>query len=387
MKKETTIMSLAVLALAFMGLLTVYSVDAVSFTGENNFTKHVVYLLIGLAAFVALSQTDYHALGDHRWFKWIIISAVVLLLLVIIPGIGHEAGGARRWLRLFGLSFQPSEYAKLALVVLLAVKLTQNHNNIESLVKGLAPPALIAVVFSGLVGLERDIGIPAVMLTTAFVMIFVAGMRWFYLGLAAVGGVGLLVAGVVFAPHRMGRILALIDPWAYRQGIGWQLIQSLSAFAQGGLLGRGAGAGEQKLGYLPAAHTDFIFATIGEELGLAGTTAVLLLFVLFTWAAIRVAVNSTDMFGALLATGITVLISFQGAFIMAVNVGILPTKGLPLPFVSYGGTALVMFMAMAGILVSIGSHARANAPAARVHIVSMDRRRRARNAVPVAGGE
>ena len=358
MKRETTVLTMSVLILASLGALMVFSVSAVSPRLDGVFTKHLLYLALGVLLFMVLSHMDYHVLGSRLVFRLVVFSAVVLLFLVLVPGIGTKVDGARRWIRFFGLGFQPSEFARFALVLLLAIKLTQKRADITRFWAGLVPPFVIAAFFAGMVAAERDVGIPIMMIATAFVMVYVAGARKFYLTGMAGLGLSALVAAIVLFPHRMIRITAYLDPWAYRQGSGWQLIQSLSAFAQGGLWGRGAGAGEQKLGYLPAAHTDFIFATIGEEFGLIGTVLVVAVFVVFTWAALRVALNAVDLFGTLLAAGMCTMISFQGAFIMAVTLGVLPTKGLPLPFVSYGGTALISFLMMSGVLVNIGAQAR-----------------------------
>jgi cell division protein FtsW len=374
MKRETTVLNMCVLILACLGALMVYSVTAVSLRLDGVFVKHALYLALGILLFMVLSHMDYHVLGSKPVFRAVVVSAVALLLLVLVPGIGTKVDGARRWIRILGQGFQPSEFARFALVTLLAVKLTQNRVNITRFWAGLVPPFVVAAFFAGLVAAERDVGIPAMIMVTAFVMVYVAGARRIYLGGMAGLGVGALVAAIVLAPHRVARITAYLDPWAYRQGSGWQLIQSLSAFAQGGLWGRGAGAGEQKLGYLPAAHTDFIFATIGEEFGLIGTVLVVLVFMAFTWAALRVALNAVDLFGTLLATGMCTMISFQAAFIMSVTLGMLPTKGLPLPFVSYGGTALISFLMMAGVLVNIGAQAREHKAQRRLSVSEAPRR-------------
>ncbi len=338
------------------------------------FPKHVFYLVIGLILFFLLSHMDYHVLGNRRVLKYAVGAAIVLLLLVLVPFIGKYVDGARRWIRFFGFGFQPSEFARFALVLLLAVTLTRNHMRLGRFWSGMMPHFVIAGLFAGLVVLEHDIGIPAMMMATAYVMVYVAGGRKIYLGGIVVAGIGALVAAIVFIPNRVDRIAAWLDPWAYRQGSGWQVIQSLSSFAQGGLWGKGAGAGEQKLGYLPAAHTDFIFAIVGEEFGLVGTILVVLVFVAFTWAAMRVALNAIDLFGTLLATGMCAMISIQAAFIMAVTLSMLPNKGLPLPFVSYGGTALVSFLMMAGVLVNVGAQARVHKGQKRTTVAEAPRR-------------
>jgi len=237
------------------------------------------------------------------------------------------------------------------------VKISNNREHAHEFFRGFLPPILIALFFSGLVVLQRDIGIPMLMMATAFVMVIVAGARWLWVGLCLAPMIVAASSLIIYFPHRMQRMVAFIDPWAYRDSAGWHLIQSLSAFAQGSWMGRGAGAGEQKLGYLPAADTDFIFAVIGEEFGLLGTMIVLGLFALLIFNGLRVAANAQDFFGTMLAVGIVTAIGLQAIFIMAVTIGLLPTKGLPLPFISYGGTALIVFMAMTGVLVNVGVQA------------------------------
>ncbi len=375
MTREATVLNMCVLMLLCLGGLMVFSVTSVNSQLDGVFTKHLLFLALGVVLFLVLSHMDYHVLGSRPVFRFVLWASLILLVLVLVPGIGAKVAGARRWIRVPGLGqFQPSEFARFALVVVLAVGLTRKRATITRLRSGLLPPFAIAGLFAALVAAERDVGIPAMIMVTAYVMVYVAGGRKLYLGGMAGLGCGVLALAIAFFPHRLSRILAYLDPWAYRQGVGWQLIQSLSAFAQGGLWGRGAGAGEQKLGYLPAAHTDFIFATIGEEFGLIGTVLVVLVFIAFTWAALRVALNAVDLFGTLLAAGMCTMISFQAAFIMAVTLGMLPTKGLPLPFVSYGGTALVSFLMMAGVLVNIGAQAREHKGQKRLSVAEAPRR-------------
>lgn len=357
MKYDTCALMLAVLALVLLGVLMVFSTSAVGGASGGLLNRQIAFATAGFIFLLLFSRFDYHRFADPLVYVTLVLFSFALLLLVLVPGLGVEVDGARRWLQIKSWRFQPSELAKFALIVHLAVKMTQNREEIKRFWRGFMPPITIAGSFSALVLLERDLGVPAVMMATAWVMMCVAGVRWRYLLLSAapIAAVGGLL--VVFAPHRLIRLLAFINPWEYRSGAGWQLIQSYSAFARGGVWGQGMGAGEQKLGYLPAAHTDFIFPVVGEELGLVGTLSVVALFVLLTWLSYKIAVNAMDHFGALLAAGIGMMISFQAAFIMAVTIGLLPTKGLPLPFISYGGTSLVIFMMMVGVLMNIGAHA------------------------------
>lgn len=361
MKLETRALVVTMFALAFTGLLMVYSVGAMRSPDAEIFKKHLVYLSAGFVGFLFLSVIDYHHFGKPAVFTYVVSASLLLLFLTFVPGFRLSMGGASRWIGWRFVSFQPSELAKFAMVLLLAVRLTQYQDKIRNFFTGFIMPFMIAGIFVGIVILQRDIGIPLVMLAATFTMVWVAGARKIYLigsGILAVMGMTPLV---LLRGYRAERIIAFIDPWSYRQETGYQLIQSMSAFAQGGFWGRGAGAGEQKLGYLPAAHTDFIYAMIGEELGFVGTLLTLTLFVIMMYASIRIAMNAPDLFGSLLATGICTLINFQALFIMSVTLGLLPTKGLPLPFVSYGGSALLISMSMMGVLFNIGvqSHALA----------------------------
>ena len=362
MKRETTLLISSVLALVLVGVLMVYSASSVRADAESRLERQLVYVAIGLTVMFFAARFDYHRLRDRPIFRGVVLLSLALLGLVLLPGAGVLVDGAQRWVRIGGFQFQPSEVAKFALILLLAVKLTDNRQHIHRLFRGFIPPMLISALFAGLVLAERDLGVPVMMFGVAFVMLCAAGVRWGYLLASFVPACAAVLFLVLAYPHRLERLLAFLNPWDYRKTAGWQLIQSLSAFARGSLTGLGAGAGEQKLGYLPAADTDFIFAVVGEELGLAGTLCVTGLFAALAVAGYRIAMNAEDQFGSLLATGIVALIAGQATFIMAVTTGLLPTKGLPLPFVSYGGTALIVFLGLAGILVNIGVQAHEQQP-------------------------
>lgn len=363
MKYETTLSVVMALSLVLVGVAMVYSARAVETDAMALLTRHGAFVAAGFLLMLVFARFDYHRFRDANVYRGIALVSIALLVLVLIPGIGYRVDGGMRWFRFGSVGFQPSELGKLALIILLAVKMTQTRYEIGSFWRGFFVHFVIAAIFAGLVLMERDLGGPAMLMGTAYFMFFAAGIRWYYL-LGSLVPVGVAFAALIYtAPHRMSRMLAFIDPWEHRSTSGWQLIQSLAAFARGGFLGQGAGAGEQKLGYLPAAHTDFIFSVIGEEFGLVGTTIVVSFYVLLAVAGLRIAMNTPDYFGSLLATGITCMLALQAAFIMAVTTGMLPTKGLPLPFVSYGGTALVVMLAMVGILANIGAQAHQdNAP-------------------------
>jgi cell division protein FtsW len=357
MKRETTTLILTVLALTILGVLMVYSVSGAKPDSDARLIRQLVYVFIGLGGMYLCARFDYHRLADPWIYRIVVLVTLVLLVLVLHPRIGLEINSARRWISLGGLQFQPSEIAKFALILLLAVKLSENQDHIRSFSKGFLPAILIGVSFSALVCLEGDLGVPMLMMGTTMVMMLLAGVRlryWF-------GGMAPLTAAVaalaILSPYRMLRLVAFLDPWRDRGESGYQLIQSFFSFAQGGAWGRGAGAGEQKLNFLPMAESDFIFSIVGEDLGLVGTLAVVALFLIFSVAAFRIALHASDLFGGLLAAGIAFLITAQATFIMAVTTGLLPTKGVPLPFISAGGTALVALLSMAGILVNVGVQA------------------------------
>ncbi|HEX71802.1 MAG TPA: cell division protein FtsW [Candidatus Hydrogenedentes bacterium] len=362
MKRETTILILCMTTLMITGLLMVYSIGALRSPNALLFFKHLIFLSVGFVGFLVMSRFDYHYLGSPVLLRYIVLGTLLLLGLTFVPGVRLTMGGAARWIGWRFISFQPAELAKFSLVLLLAARLTQNQEKVKGYFTGVVMPFGIAGVFVVIVLAQKDIGIPMIMIATTGIMVWVAGARKLHLIISAAIPVAGLLPLIMHSGYRMARIKAFLDPWSDREDTGFQLIQSMSAFAQGGFWGRGAGAGEQKLGYLPAAHTDFIYAIIGEEFGFVGTVLTLALFALIIYAALRVAANAPDLFGTLLSTGIASLIAVQALFIMAVTLGMLPTKGLPLPFVSYGGSALIVSMTMMGVLVNIGVQAREQTP-------------------------
>lgn len=352
MKQNTITVMSVTLALTAIGVLMVYSAGAFAQEDHNIVLKQLIYVTMGVCGFFFFARFDYRHFMDPFIFRGTVLGALALLVVVLF--LGHEVAGGQRWIRFGPVGFQPSEFAKFALVLLLAVKLTQGREHIHKFWRGFVPAMVIVVVFAGLVLAERDIGIPFMMFVTTYIMVYVAGANVIHLAACSLPVVAAGAVAIQFAPHRVARLTAFLDPFQYRSDKGWQLIQSLSAFAQGGLWGRGAGGSEQKLGYLPAAHTDFIFPIIGEEFGLWGTWLVIVLFLVLVNAMFRIAMGARDLFGSLLVSGIAAIIGFQAAFIIAVTTGLLPTKGLPLPFISYGGTALLMALAMSGVVVNVG---------------------------------
>lgn len=357
MKRESIILLTTVLALVLIGLVIVYSASAAYSLADARLAKHLVFIAIGLAALYIGIRLDYHRLADPLLFRFLVLLSLTLLIAVLIPGIGVIRGGAQRWIEIGGFQFQPSEFAKFALILLLAVKLSQNRDTVTSFSRGFAPCALIVFLFAFLVLLERDLGTPVVLCVAAFIMLVIGGVPWKFL-IPSVFPAGIAVyALAISSDYRMRRLTAFMDPWSHRQEEGYQLIQSMTAFVKGSVWGLGPGGGEQKLFYLPEAHTDFIFAVWGEETGLMGSLFLLTLFAVLLSTALRVAMHADDLFGTLLAGGIVSLIAFQASFNMSVATGLLPTKGLPLPFVSMGGTSLIVFMGLMGIVINIGLQA------------------------------
>ena len=288
----------------------------------------------------------------------LLITTTALLVAVLVPGVGVVRGGAQRWIAIPGMTLQPSEVAKLAVVLYLAHSLTKKGPRVRELAVGIVPHLAVVGVVAGLVLLEPDFGTAALIVCVLFLMLLAHGARLVHLGGAALVGLGLAAVAAVTSSYRMQRLLTFLDPGADPQGAGYQLNQSLYAFGAGGLAGVGLGGGQQKMFFLPEAHTDFVFAVVGEELGLLGALAVIGVFALIGVGGYRLINRHPDPWAASVAFGLTSLFLLQAFVNMGVAVGMLPTKGLVLPFVSYGGSALFASMAGAGILLAIAREAR-----------------------------
>lgn len=311
--------------------------------------KHQIAVLlgaIGLVLAASISSTGYRRLAYPA-----LLVAFLGLLFVLIPGVTH--GNVRRWIALGPLNFQPSELTKGAIALYLAHSLTRKAGRISSFLYGLLPHLVIVGGAAALIAIEPDLGGAAVISLMLLAFLFVCGARKQHLSALLLCGFALLVIGIVIAPYRMQRILGFLHLEENKLTIGYQLNQSIIAVGAGGLTGVGLGESRQKMSFLPEAHTDFIFAVIGEETGLIGTLGVLALFALLGARGLRVAARHPHPFGALLALGCTFLLVGQAVLNMAVVLGLLPTKGLPLPFISYGGSALIMAMVYTGVLLSL----------------------------------
>jgi len=313
--------------------------------------KHAIHLLVGFGALILMLRIPYQRLSDGRWIG----AALVLCALgLIVARAMPSAGGAHRWLMLGPLRLQPSEFAKLVTILFVSWNLARNEDRIRDL--GSALPCLGVVAGLAYLVVIEDLGSAVVLVASACVMIFVAGLGWRVLsGIAATCGAAFALA-VWVKPYRWDRVTAFLDPWADPRDGGFQLIQSLIAFGNGGLTGVGLGQGQQKALFLPAAHTDFIFSIVGEELGLIGGGVLLAGFLLLFWRGMRTAMRAPDPFGAYLALGMTNLLVLQALINMCICVGLLPTTGLPLPFISYGGSSLLVSMTAMGLLLNVSQH-------------------------------
>ena len=294
-----------------------------------------------------------------------LILAFVGLLLVFVPGLGSSVQGAeggrfRRWIRLGNLSinFQPVEFAKIALVMHVANFISRNPERVKSFLNGVLPNMLIVGAAFGLVYIQPDFGSAFLLLVTVCVVLFIGGMRvWHVLALTSVGG-GLLSLLIIRDPYKLKRLMDYFAVLQSPEGANYQLTRSLDALAGGGLLGVGIDSSLQKISRLPYPHTDFIFAVLGEEFGFIGAVAVTFIFMLFIWRGLHIARHASDLFGALLATGITIMIGLQAFINIGVVTGLLPTKGITLPFISYGGSSIVLSLVSVGILLNISRSSR-----------------------------
>ncbi len=358
----------AALVLVSIGVVMVYSASAIlaadRFGDPHYFLKRQLFwALLGLGGLWAALAVDYRVL--ERVALPLLGVAALLLVLVLVPAFGQAINGTRRWLRLGGVSFQPVELAKLAFVIYLARFLSRRGEAVQGFWGGAVPPAVIGGGLAALVLRQPDLGNSLTLLALAFTLLFLAGARPRHLLLLAAPALPLLAVAVYLAPYRWRRILAFLNPESDPRGSGFQIIQSFLAIGSGGLLGRGLGGSKQKLFYLPEPHTDFVFAVIAEELGLIGGVTVVALFMVLIWRGLRAGLRAPDRFGAYLALGLTTMLATEALVNLGVVTGSLPTKGLPLPFVSFGGSALFMTLLSTGILLNISQHGTSDATSRR----------------------
>ena len=350
------ILLLSVLALVIIGIAMIYSTSYIMALqryqdGYLFLKKELVFVAISLTTLLIVMRIPYSVY--HKLTLFMLCLSFLSLILVFVPGLGLEAGGSKRWISLGVINFQPSEFAKLAMVVYLASFFSRKGDKVKTFCYGFLPPLLIGSVMMGLFLKEPDFGATVSLVAIIVFMMFVGGVKMRYIfSLGAVCAPVFYVI-ITMTGYRLNRVLSFLDPWKEADKGGFQIIQSFIAFGSGELWGVGLGEGKQKLFYLPEAHTDFILSAAGEELGLIGVSVIILLFFAIIISGIAIAIKAKDLFGMYLAFGITSLIGLQTIINMGVVTGLLPTKGLPLPFVSYGGTSLLISMTGIGILLNI----------------------------------
>ena len=353
-----------VLALVFLGVVMVYSASAIIAAdrfGDPFFflKKQLFWAFLGGGLLWAALRLDYRRL--ERLVVPLLVVSIALLVLVLLPPFGQAINGTRRWFRIGPLSFQPVELAKFALVLYLASFLTRRAAALRSFWQGLFPILLVAGTMALLTFVQPDLGNSLALVVLTLVLAYLAGAPVKHMAWVAAAALPLVALAVALKPYRWRRMVTFVNPWDDPQGSGFQIIQSFLALGSGGLTGRGLGGSKQKLFYLPEPYTDFIFAIVGEELGLIGAVCVIALFAVLIWRGLRVGLHAPDPFGSYLALGLTVMLATQTLVNLGVVMGALPTKGLPLPFVSFGGSALLMTMFSAGVLLNISQHATGGA--------------------------
>lgn len=355
----------AVIVLVGVGIIMTYSASAVLAQerygdGYYFLKRTLAFAVVGFIGMMTATRLSY---DKYRSLVYLIlVSSLVLVGLVFIPGLGRTTGGATRWIGIGPVTFQPSEAAKIAMIIFLSYSLEKKSQNIHRFSVGFLPHIIFMGIVASVILYQKDLGAAATIAAITWLMMFVAGVKLSYLlGLvfAAAPIAAMLVAGT---EYRRRRILAFLNPWSDQYGSGFQIIQSFVAFNEGGWFGKGLGQGQQKLFYLPEAHTDFIFSVLGEELGLVGVLLVICLFCFFCYRGLKIALSAPDLFGRYLALGCTLLIGLEAVLNMGVVMGMLPTKGLTLPFISYGGSSLVMSLVAAGVLLNVSTYKKVEKP-------------------------
>ena len=349
----------ATVGLALFGVVIVYSASAVMAAKDNGnqfqyVLKQGVAVAIGFVVMLLMMQFNYQQLKNRR----------IVYGLLFVTGLGllavfgfSSSNGAHRWIKLPGVSVQPSEVSKLALIIFLAYFLEKRAGEEGDFWRTFVPCGFITALLAGLIVIEPDLGTASMLVFIFIVVVYTAGARLGHLAIATAPALIVAMGLLIFVPWRLKRLITFLDPWADQQGAGFQVVQSLIAIGSGGPNGLGFAQGKQKMLFLPFAHSDFIFAVVGEELGLVGALAVIAAFGLFLWRGVRTALLAPDRFGMLLSLGIVTSIVAQALFNISVVLSLVPTKGIPLPFISYGGSSVVPTLAAVGILLNVSQHA------------------------------
>lgn len=357
---DKILLSLAI-SLAAFGLVMVYSSSYILSQekfgdGLYYFNRHLIFLVVGFAGMAVGRFVDYRVWQKLAWPLFIF--SLGLMVLTFVPGISHRAGGASRWLNIGSFSLQPVELAKIALIMVMATRLSAKEADFSKIVPGffahLWPPVLLV----GLCMLQPDFGSTALVIASCALLLYLGGVQLRFLLGAAGAVVPLLVAAMLLAPYRRARLLTFLDPWADPQGAGFQIVQSFIAFYRGGLFGVGLGNSRAKVFYLPEAHNDFILSVVGEELGFLGIGLLSVAFLILIFRGIRTAAKADSPFAALLGSGLTILLGFEVFWNAAIVLGLFPTKGMNLPFISSGGTSILCALGIVGILLNISAQAK-----------------------------
>lgn len=358
--RQEILVVLLVLFLVGFGCLMVYSASSYSaayrYGNEYFFLfKQLFGVILGVFALFFFAFFDYHLLKKFKY--WILAVSVILLVLVFVPGFGTQSYGANRWVNLFGISVQPSEIAKFALVLFLACYLSEKHDKIKTF-KGLIPPLVVAGLLCVLVIIEPSMSVTMCLAFVTFFMLIIGGMSKKHTLIFSSAAALAVPVLIIAEPYRLKRLFAFLNPWASPQGEGFQLIQSFYSLGNGGWFGVGLFNSRQKYLFLPFAESDFIFSIIGEELGYVGCLCLMTVYAVLIFQLFKIGLNAKDRFGCLLACGVGIVIAVQTLLNIAVVTGSIPPTGLPLPFISSGGTSVAVFMAAVGVAISVSRHSR-----------------------------
>lgn len=349
-------------SLVALGLVMVFSASSATAYAFHHDTayflkRQLMWLVVALICAAIAYKLDYRIL--RRMDAAILIAAMLALVAVLVPHIGIVSGGARRWIGAGGFQFEPSEFAKLALIVYLAAAISRRQERIRSLTRGLWPLLIVTFALAALVLVEPDMGTATLVVFTAFTIMFIAGARVPHLVAVVLATAPFVIFEIFASPYKRARILAFLDPWKDPQNTGFHIVQSLLALGSGSVFGVGLGLSRQKFFYLPEQYTDFIFAIVGEELGLLGALFVIALFVCFAYRAIKIALAAPDQFGFFLVVGCTALIVIQAFVNIGVTTSSWPVTGVPLPFISFGGSSLIVSLVAVALILNVGRSRRA----------------------------
>lgn len=356
------ILFIVIISLLAIGLVMIFSASMVTDLQKHNdgyyhLKRQAIWSVLGIIALFTTANIDFRIYKNKKLVNYSMIIITILLVVVLFM---PATKGASRWIGFGSLAFQPSELAKIIVIIYLANLLTKKGDNIKSFWKGVFPALFVAGIFAGLIMLQPNMSTAVILFATAFCMIFVAGARWAHLGGLAGSGIAAAMVFALSAEYRRKRVFAFLNPWQDPLGDGYQAIQSLYGLGAGGFFGLGLGQSRQKWLYIPEAQNDFIFAIIGEELGFIGVLFVISLFGILVWRGFKIALNCKDKFGTLLATGITAFIAIQASINLLVVSSFMPVTGVTLPLISYGGSSLLFTLGSLGILLNISRYSKGN---------------------------